>query len=173
MLCLLLKSLSGYSQKIQLDELMGDFKDFSYEKVKKIETAEELPPDLLTSFKKILPNKKFTPLLSNNEWVISLKDAEKQREKSKDNNGSHKFKKSKRERIFEAAYAYKDYFIIDYYFTGRYRIERIAIVHWRENKIVNIFLVPWDDLTDPENFKLKKYNRRIYVGKLIVDPDVW
>lgn len=157
-----------------LDRVRSDFKEFTYISTRKFQTTIELPPNVLEEFKNILPTDRYTPLLSEDEWIQSLKKEGMERSSNDSRESRFISQEFKMPRIFKSAYGYKNYFIIDYYFTGRYRLERRAVIFWVNNQIEAVLIIRKDDLVEPDNIKkLKRYKNNIYVGNLTVDSHVW
>ncbi len=158
----------GYSQETDIDKLKREFQVFSFDSSRRIATAEELPASLWKALKKSFPTKKSTPLLSKDEFKESL------RKESESSLSVSKRIGTKKPRIFGEAYSFRDYFVFDYYFTGRYRITRWVIVKWENNKIKLLLVCGDENINSLSSAKLKRYSDRIYLGNFVNEPDsIW
>lgn len=136
----------------QVDEFFNDFKSTSEIDYQRFDSMQQIQKRTLKAIKNSLPDKRKMPLLSDAEFLSSVKNIKG-------------FLKDHTPRIFEYAFEYKNYIIIHYHLKiGPSRMPLIAVARMNpKNKVdLLVFMRRWDFSSVDKFHSLKRINKRTY-----------
>jgi hypothetical protein len=154
--CLSVNCFAQLDNKVE--EVFNELKDFKYENSQPYYEIEKVPSGYIELLIKCLPRKNKMPLMSNTEYLTQLKN----------NNLKDKISAP---RIFQKAYIFENYLLIDYYVKhGNYRVTYRVLARFEgKNKIDLILITSQNDPSSRNGFGTIKRDRgHIYVEETII-----